>query len=254
MQWFKKWRRSNLSRRKFPAEWESIVQKNVPYYNRISGNDKKEFQTHTQILLSEKTFEGCNELEITDEITVTIAAFASILLMHRQTDYYPRLTTILVYPQAYVVPNKEHLPGGVVAEGIEVREGESWSHGIVVLSWQDIQKASKGMAKGHNVVLHEFAHQIDTGFEEEENSQFLSDLRGFSNWLEGMQADFEQLKNDAIENRYTFLDKYGALNEAEFFAVATEFFFEIPKEFQKAQPNLYHKLKIFYNQDPATIF
>ena len=135
--------------------------KNVPIYDRLPQADQRELQGHIQVFLAEKYFEGCGGLELTDEIKVTIAAQACLLLLHRETDYYPRLITILVYPHAYVAKSVEPIGGGVVQEGETARLGEAWKDGVVVLSWDDVRRGASGLHDGHNVVLHEFAHQLD---------------------------------------------------------------------------------------------
>ena len=130
---FKKWRRKKIAARVFPTGWLSIIEANVSIYRRLPMADKEELRRHILIFLDEKSFVGCGGLAITDEIRVTIAAQACVLLLHRQTDYYPGLHSILVYPAAYIAKETRHLPGGIVEEGFDVREGESWHHGSVVL-------------------------------------------------------------------------------------------------------------------------
>ena len=158
---FKKRRRQRLRIQPFPSDWLTIIEKNVPIYNRLPQADQLELQGHIQVFLAEKFFEGCGGLELTDEIKVTIAAQACLLLLHRETDYYPRLITILVYPHAYVAKNIEPIGGGVVLEGKIARLGEEWKDGVVVLSWDDVRQGASDLHDGHNVVLHEFAHQLD---------------------------------------------------------------------------------------------
>jgi len=158
---FKKWRRRRISQKAFPEPWLKIIEENVPFYKNLPDEDKKELQRHILIFISEKYFEGCGGLKITDQIKVTIATQACILLLHRKTDYYPGLSSILVHPQAYVAHMTEHLPGGVVTEGLDVRLGESWHRGSVVLSWDDVRCGAADIHDGHNVVFHEFAHQLE---------------------------------------------------------------------------------------------
>ena len=117
----------------FPAEWLAIIERNVPFYGLLPEADQKELQRHIQIFIGEKRFEGCGGLKITDEIKVTIAAQACVLLLHRQTDYYPGLNSILVYPRSYVARNVPKLVGEIVMEGTDIRLGESWHRGSVVL-------------------------------------------------------------------------------------------------------------------------
>ncbi|MDP2933411.1 MAG: zinc-dependent peptidase, partial [bacterium] len=162
MFWFKKWRRNRIANQQFPKHWLLIIESSVPLYNRLPVGDKTELQRHILIFIAEKRFEGCGGLKITDEIKVVIAAQACMLLLHRNTDYYPGLTSILVYPHAFIANRAEHLPGGVIAEGPQVLLGESHSRGSVVLSWDDVRHGSADVNDGQNVVFHEFAHQIDS--------------------------------------------------------------------------------------------
>lgn len=158
---FKKWKRRRLSQKAFPKPWLKTIEENVPFYKKLPEEDKKELQRHILIFMNEKHFEGCGGLKITDEISVTIAAQACILLLHRKTDYYPGLSSILVYPQAYVARMTKHLPGGIVVEGLDVRLGESCHRGSIVLSWDDVRHGAADIHDGHNVVFHEFAHQLE---------------------------------------------------------------------------------------------
>jgi Mlc titration factor MtfA (ptsG expression regulator) len=251
MFWFKKYRRNRIAARQFPGQWLQIIERNVPFYNRLSAVDKAELQKHILIFIAEKRFEGCGGLEITDEIKVIIAAQACMLLLHRQTDYYPGLSSILVYPHAFVVHRTQYLAGGTVIQGPEVLSGESWRHGSVVLSWDDVKHGTADINDGHNVVFHEFAHQIDVSGGKGDSSIALKNTSSYIAWARVLQKDYQRLRQDALLNHPAFLDKYGALDPAEFFAVATEFFFERPKELKQFHPDLYNELKRFYHQDPA---
>jgi MtfA peptidase len=251
---FKNRRRRKLLQTPLPESVVSVLKTNVPLYNRLPPADQIELGGHIQIFLSEKLFEGCRGLEITDEIKLTIAANACILLLHRQTDYYPGLTSILVHPQAYRATRREHIGSGVIIEGDEVRLGESWHRGSVVLSWEDIRRQSFGQEYAQNVILHEFAHQIDISGGQGDSSPVLQQAASFAQWISTLQENYEQLRNDIIADRPTVLDDYGATNPAEFFAVATECFFEKPHLLQQYHPQLYNELKEFYQQDPASSY
>jgi len=250
---FKKRRRQKLRQTPLPQSWISVLKTNVPLYNRLPPADQAELHGHIQIFLAEKLFEGCRGLEITDEIRLTIAAQACVLLLHRQTDYYPGLTSILVHPQAYRATHREHLGDGVIIEGEEVRLGESWHRGSVVLSWEDVKRNSVAHSNAQNVVLHEFAHQIDISGGQGDSSPVLQQVKSFAHWASALQENYEQLCADIMADRPTVLDDYGATNPAEFFAVATECFFENPRQLQQHHPQLYNELKKFYQQDPASL-
>jgi len=248
---FKKRRRNRLASQQFPDNRLEIIKRNVPIYKLLSAADQKELQRHILIFIGEKRFEGCGGLKITDEIKVTIAAQACILLLHRKTDYYPSLSSIIIYPRSYVVHSTKSLAGGVVAEGPEIRLGESWHHGSVVLSWDDVRRSAADIHDGHNVVLHEFAHQIDSSFAKGDSTLVLESTSTFIAWARILQKEYQKLRREVSRDSATVLDKYGAVNPAEFFAVATEYFFEKPKQLHRLHSDLYEELKRFYQQDPA---
>jgi MtfA peptidase len=249
MFWFKQWRRKRISRRKFPAEWRGILARNVPYYQKLPTEDQKELQKHILVFLAEKHFEGCKGFEITDDIRLTIAAYACILLLHRRTDYYPGLHTILVYPSSFVTPIAQQEETGVVTEDGEDRLGEAWERGPIILSWDDITRAERGV----NVVLHEFAHHIDQTQGKGDDSPVLGGGTEFKAWAGVLAGEYKRFKKEVEKNKNTLLDDYGATDPSEFFAVATECFFEESREMETKYPELYRALKSFYQQDPAAL-
>jgi len=251
---FKNWRRKRIVSQPFPDKWLAIIQRNVPLYNRLPPLDQKELQNHILIFLNEKYFEGCRGLQITDEIKVTIAAYACILLLHRKTDYYPGLSVVFVYPQAYIVRHRQHLPDGTVAEGMDVRIGESWRSGMVILSWDDVRRKAGDIQNGHNVVFHEFAHQLDSSGAKSDSTPVLENRFAYIVWARTLQKEYDNLCHAVVSRRPAILDEYGTKNPAEFFAVATEYFFEKPRELRKLLPDLYEELKRFYQLDPANLF
>jgi Mlc titration factor MtfA (ptsG expression regulator) len=244
-------RRERLRRRELPAAWVEVIERNVPYYRTLNPQDRRELHGHIQVFLAEKHFEGCGGLEITDEIRVTIAAQACILLLHRDTDYYARLRTILVYPDTYVADVGRRVPGGIRIEGREVRLGESWVAGAIVLSWDAVVRGAADVHDGHNVVFHEFAHQLDAESGGANGAPPLPRRSQYIAWVRVMKAEYEHLLADIARHRDTVLDGYGGTNPAEFFAVATECFFEKSLELRERHPALYEQLRLFYRQDPA---
>ena len=238
----------------FPPEWSWIMGKNLPIYARLSELDKAELRGLIQVFLAEKIFEGCGGLEVTDEIKVTIAAQACLLLLHRDTDVYPKLITILVYPSAYVSNMPQHSPQGVVTEGPQGRLGEAWTTGVVVLSWDDVKLGAADARDGHNVVFHEFAHQLDTEDGSADGAPVLPGRNMYSAWARVLGAEYDELRRVAETGKKSVLDTYGASEPAEFFAVATEAFFEKPVQLKKKHPELYEELKIYYGQDPEAEF
>jgi Mlc titration factor MtfA (ptsG expression regulator) len=248
---FKKSRRAKLRAEPFPKEWLRILERNVSMYGTLTPEDQRELREHVQVFLAEKEFEGCGGLEITDEIRVTIAAQACVLLLHRDTDYYPGLHTVLVYPSTYVAHMRRWSEGGFVTEGPQPRLGEAWPHGPVVLAWDEVQAEAADVRDGHNVVFHEFAHKLDEEDGADDGTPALPRRSMYLAWARVLGREYEQLRRDARRDRPTVLDKYGAENPTEFFAVATECFFTIPLQLRARHPELYAELAEFYCQDPA---
>lgn len=247
----KQWRRQRLlNKNPFPHAWLDILRQRVPYYRLLTSKEQQELQDHIRIFLSEKQFEGCGGLEITDEIRVTIAAQACILLLNRPSNYYPGLQSILVYPSAYITRGRSVDPAGVVTEGPQTRLGEAWLRGAVILSWDDVQHGSKDFQDGRNVTLHEFAHQLDQQDGVFDGAPLLDKSSSYASWARILRNEYETLRDAAKLGRPSSIDKYGATNPAEFFAVITEAFFENPRDLKQEHPELYEELKGFYHQDP----
>jgi Mlc titration factor MtfA (ptsG expression regulator) len=238
----------------FPNEWSAILEKDVPIYARLTEIDKAELRGLIQVFLAEKVFEGCGGLEVTDEIKVTIAAQACMLLLRRETDVYPKLITILVYPSAFVSNMPRHGPHGVVSEGPLGLLGEAWNSGVVVLSWDDVKQGAADVRDGHNVVFHEFAHQLDQEDGSADGAPVLPGRNLYSAWARVLGEEYNELRKVAETGKKSVLDTYGATEPAEFFAVATEAFFEKPVQLKKKHPELYEELKIYYGQDPEADF
>jgi hypothetical protein len=250
---FRYYRRKQLRSSPFPPKWEGILNRNVALYRYLPDSLKKELQSHIQVFLGEKTFEGCEGLKITDEIRVTIAAQACILLLNRKPTYYPKLYTILVYPGAYVA-KKVTVIGMEHTEEMTVRAGESWTRGEVVLAWDDVRQEALDLAFGHNVVLHEFAHQLDQEDGSANGAPILEKRSSYRTWAMVLSKEYQDLQRTALAGRKDIMDAYGATDPAEFFAVATETFFERPKQMKLTHPELYNELESYYGLDPLKWF
>ena len=242
-------RRQRLFSNPFPDEWVGILEQNVPLYRLLPESLRRELHGHINVFLDEKSFEGCGGLELTDEIRVTIAAQACILLLNRKTRCYPRLVSILVYPSAYVA-NEVKGGGSIEVIDRQVRLGESWHHGAVVLSWDTVMHGASDIRDGHNEVLHEFAHQLDQEDGSADGAPILEQRSRYVTWARVLNRDYEELRKKAQHGRRTVMGHYGAVNPAEFFAVLTETFFEKPKQLKKKHPELYDEVRNFYNVDP----
>ena len=249
---FKEQRRRRLRNQPIPEAWREIISRNLPFFDRLSAADQTELLGHVQVFLEEKHFEGCGGLRLTDEIRVTIATQACLLLLHRKTDYYPRLVTILVYPSGFVVEEARHLGGNIWEEGEEGRLGETGRDmGSLVLAWDAAKSGASDPSDGQNLVLHEFAHQLD--FEDflADGVPALSSRDAKQSWAEVMRVEYAALRAADQTGISTLLDTYGATNPAEFFAVTTEAFFERPGALRRRHPRLYTEMQRFFRQDPA---
>jgi len=244
-------RRNRAASRPFPEARDEILARNVPLDARLPGNDRVELRRRIQIFLDEKRFEGVGGLEMTDEIRVTVAAQACLLLLHRDEDDYPALRTILVYPTAYRARTREHGEFGMVTEVDQVRLGEAWNAETVVLSWDDVRHGAADDADGHNVVLHEFAHQLDMEDRAANGAPALAHYSMYAAWARVLGHEYQQLRDAVDRHESTLMDAYGTQSPAEFFAVATETFFEKPINLRDEHPELYEQLREFYVQDPA---
>ena len=246
----RKRRRQRLEKTPFPAAWLRILRERVPYYRLLSRDEQQELRNLIRVFLAEKTFEGCGGLKMTDEIRVTIAAQACVLLLNREHDYYAGLHSVLVYPSAYVAPSRFVDAAGVVHEGDENRLGEAWMRGAIILSWDDVQRDSLDFQDGHNVTLHEFAHQLDQQDGAYDGAPLLEKRSHYRSWARILMQEYRALGQAAEHGQETLIDQYGATDPAEFFAVTTEVFFERPQALKAKHPELYAELKKFFHQDP----
>ena len=243
-------RRNNLFLKPLPPDWIQILEKNVSIYSLLPQNLREELYGRINIFLDEKEFIGCAELQISNEIRVTIAGNACILLLKRDKRCFPRFTTILIYPDTYV-SREVKSDGLVVVHEESVRAGESWYRGPVVLSWADVMRGSLNNSDGHNVVLHEFAHKLDEENEIMNGLPVLRDSSHYAEWAEVLTKEFDSLLIRIDRGTNSVIDAYGAVSPSEFFAVATESFFEKPLLMKNKLPDLYQQFRRFYNLDPA---
>lgn len=234
----------------FPADWETTLQRAVALYRHLPQELKRQLQTDIQMFLAEKHFEGAGGLEMSDEIRVTIAAQACMLLLNRKDRNYPGLDSIVVYPGAYVAEKRVSL-GATYVEEPSVRLGESWHRGTVVLAWDQVRQDAHYPESGHSVVLHEFAHQLDQEDGKSDGVPLLESRTSYADWARILSREYLQLQQNVRHHRKSLLDSYGATNPAEFFAVATEAFFTRPQQMQRREPGLYAELKEYYKVDPA---
>lgn len=251
--WFK-YRKQRLEKRdvllhqSLPEASRKLIKKNVPFYAMLAPELQARIDGYVQLFLAEKVFEGCGGQEIDEEIRLTIAAEACLLLIGRKdAECYPGLKTILVYPHSYV-SGKSGILGG--DNGAGARLGESWDNGVVVLSWNSVQGGARNMEDGHNVTLHEFAHQLDQDFGPSDGAPRLAERSAYGTWAKVLGEEYAELCKKTQQGRRSTIDSYGATNPAEFFAVATETFFEKPEQLKKHHLELYDELQSYYGINP----
>lgn len=251
MKLFKSKKRHQIRSQPFPGEWDRLLQSNFPIYGRLPDADREELQGNIHVFLNEKRFEGCGGLEMTDEIRVTIAAQACLLLLRRETDFFPSMTSIYVYPSLFFTDTVEENIDGTVSEFEEDRSGESWEYGPVVLSWEDAVAGALREEDGYNTVIHEFTHQLDMENGAADGVPRLDSGEQYETWDRVFSESFERFERMVEADRQTVIDEYGIEGPDEFFAVATEHFFLTPIELKREFPDLYAELSKYFCQDPA---
>ena len=245
--WWAERRRERLRAQPFPAAWRRILRRRVPAVARLPAELQGQLKRHIQVFVAEKAFIGCQRQTITDEVRVTIAAQACLLLLgHPRSDYYPRLRQILVYPDTFVVHHERPLADGLVQRQQLSMSGESWSRGQVVLSWSEVLAGAADPSDGRNVVLHEFAHQVDQDSGVADGRPWRPNPALRRRWTAVMDAALERLRLEPSE----VIDAYGASEPAEFFAVVTEVFFERPHALAAEAPAVYRELADLYGVHP----
>lgn len=238
----------------FKDEWVAFLNGNLPLYGRLPAELQERLHLRIGEFVTSTFFEGCNELELTDEMILTVAAQACLLVINHEGAPYPQLNTVLLYPTAFTATNESLGPGGTIIKREVKCEGESWDNGTVILAWNSVQQGATNIFDGHNVTFHEFAHQIDSLDGDTDGVPVLHSEAAFQTWAAVLGEHAEKFMDRVRRGRKTILDPYGATNPAEYFAVATETFFEKPKQLKKKQPDLYKELEKFYQLDPASWF
>lgn len=246
--WLRARRRRKLLAAPFPAEWLQLLD-GLEFYSGLDAERQGRLRVTLRVFAAEKRWEGCRGLEVTDEMRVVIGAQAGRMILELDHEYFRRLRTILIYPSAYWNPGLRSGPGGTV-EGGSHNAGESWSGGPVVLAWDSVLRGARDPDDGHNLVYHEFAHVLDCLDGWADGVPPAGSRDQYGAWKQILDREYEELRERAASNRATLLDAYGATNPAEFFAVATECFFERPRALKRKHAALYDLLATFYRQDP----
>lgn len=244
-------RHSRIIGSDFPDSWAAIVNHRLPFTRSLPDKQRQRLENLIKLFIADKNFIGCAGQEINDDIRVTIAAQACLLIMNRPETHYQKLRSILVYPSTFVATREVRDDLGLVSVQQHALLGESWDMGKVVLAWDNVESGVMNLHDGHNVVLHEFAHQLDSESGATNGAPVLRTRGAYKSWAQIFQLEFDRLRNGRLHHEQSLLDEYGATNPAEFFAVATETFFEEGKAMRSNHRALYDELANFYHLDPA---
>ncbi len=231
-----------------------MLHERITHFSFLSKEEQKRFEELVQVFVAEKNFEGCNGLIVTDEMKVVIAARACLLILALPHDFYAKVDSILIYPSTVVVPPSRQgifTRGPLIAQTEVPIVGQAFMHGTVILVWDQIKRDSLHPQSGHNVVYHEFAHVLDMFDGRADGTPLLHNREQYRQWAEVCTRVFYELRRKMERGEKTFLNDYAATNEAEFFAVATEYFFDRPVRMRQRQPDLYNVFMAFYGQDTA---
>jgi hypothetical protein len=232
-------RRRHLLRRPVPPEWLGYLERRVPFFRELAPEPRQRFLELLKLFAWEKEFIGAGGFTLTDEVRVVVSATAVRLVVHLDFAYYDRLREVIVYPDAFRIPDRT---------GVVLGEAKNW--GTVILSWQSVLAGLADPRDGHSTATHEFAHVLDREDGAFDGTPQLRQYSHYRAWASVMGEHYLQLREGRPAERQV-LDEYGGLNEAEFFAVATESFFEKPRQMREKTPELYEELKRFYGWDPS---
>lgn len=250
--WYGQKKFQRYMRRPFPNSWQEILERRIPVYKRLSNAMQQELEQLIKRFLYYKEFVGCSGFDITDEVRVVVAAEACVLLLNRPNSCYRGLKWIYMYPSTFVAQREQRDEYGVVSQQRSYLLGESWSNGRVVLAWDSVNAGIADPDDGHNVVLHEFAHQLDQEDGRADGAPLLYTRDSYNVWARVFSKEFCTLQTRVSEGRKTLIDEYGATDPAEFFAVVTETFFERPELMYARHQQLFLALQDYYRVDPRS--
>jgi Mlc titration factor MtfA (ptsG expression regulator) len=250
--WLKKRRRRTILEQPYPTQWEKWTAEAVPDYHELNDDEREQLRELVRVFVAEKVWEGCKGVVVTEEMKVTIAAQACLLLLGIEHEYFSNVRSILIFPRHFIpLPNEAPDDSGVVHQSSEAALGQAWENGPIILSWESSRAGGRNSEDGLNVVLHEFAHKLDLRDGLVNGTPPLNNREQHARWVEVMQREFDILVEKTEKRKATLLDKYGATDSGEFFAVSVECFFEKPTQLRQKHPDLYEVLRDYFNQNPA---
>jgi len=247
MGWLRNWKRKRLLAREHIDEalWQRVIV-GLDFLRGLDVADMRRLRELALLFLNEKEMDGAGDLELSDEIRLSIAIQACLPILNLGMDVYDGWVGIIVYPGEFRVKKQEMDEFGVMHEYEDELSGEAWSDGPVILSWEDV----KHTGAGYNVVIHEFAHKIHMTHSDDE--EYPAPFHGMdrSTWRETLQHDYQRFCRIVDAGEETLIDPYASEHPAEFFAVMSEMFFTDSAVLKRDWPQLYRQLSLFYRQDP----
>ena len=252
MGWLRDWKRKRILRqhRIDVALWRRAL-KHLPFLDGLSAAEERRLREFAVVFLAEKQLTPVRGLVLSDDDRIEIALQACLPILELGLDWYDGWVGIVVHPSDFRVQRAETGADGVVHEWDDELAGESWPGGPVVLSWEALDDSGSVAAGGANVVIHEFAHKLDMMAGDADGVPPLPSREARERWIAVLDAEFERFCHAVDAGEEIFLDPYAAESEAEFFAVASEAFFESPNALRRGYPKLYDLFMGFYRQDPS---
>ncbi|NOE32530.1 MULTISPECIES: zinc-dependent peptidase [unclassified Ruegeria] len=247
--WSKQQARRALLAAPLTDQERHLIDAQVPILRKLPQGLRAKLEGKINLFLDQVEFIGCDGLDVTKDMQMSIAAQACLLVVNTEL-WYDNLTTILIYPSAFKSRQSRH-SGYVVTEKEIVRTGESWNRGPVILSWAHSRRGAMNDHDGQNVVFHEFAHQIDDLTGSANGVPVLSANQSFSEWEAAFLAAYDAHVQAVEMGRATVIDPYGAEGHEEFFAVSVEVFFERPRALRNSDPEVYEQLSKLFHLDPV---
>jgi hypothetical protein len=250
MQWFKNWRRERILKRSSLDEntWRSVLGR-YPFTRSLAEEERARLRDLAVLFLHEKSIVGAGGLAVRDEMRMCIAAQACMLVLNLNLDWYRGWVEVIVYPDEFVAEYEYMDESGIAHHVEQPMTGESWLAGPVILSWADAEQ--RGGETGYNVVIHEFAHKLDMRNGDANGFPPLHPGMDRAAWTGAFNAAYEDFRRRVERDEPTGLDPYASENPAEFFAVLSEAFFEVPRTVRASYGEVYRQLAAFYRQDPA---
>jgi Mlc titration factor MtfA (ptsG expression regulator) len=248
--WWRAAQRARVQRQPFPQAWREILRRRMPAFARLPSDIQRRVKKHAQVLIAEKPFIGCGGLQVTEEMRVLVAAQAALLLLGGRGAYFGNLRQVLIYPGAFVVDRTEPGAAGLAHESRRVLAGESWQQGQLLLSWDDVLAGAADPDDGHNVVIHEFAHQLDQDNGRANGAPWLGRREAYARWSAVFGAEYSALQSRLAQGETGLIEAYAATDPAEFFAVSSELFFERSAQLAAQHPALHAELARYYGVNP----